>query len=1526
MFRNWCPAPIVRVRVMVALASLWVAASDFAVAQETNSAQAVEQRGTPLESPLAVEQWPAGVTPRQGLPSARSLDYEFEDVDVEDIEGWLNWFGVELPVAADGKLSGWVWGQRGTSGWFTFSDYRVEGEIRSPNLQLDRWQVENAALRFGYASGNWYVGQLTGTVRAEESDAVIGQANLAARIPTDPAAGLATEGVLEQVDLSELLKAFNVDFQLSSGEGNLRFHGTAPLATANDLSRWNMDATLQLEKVAIEGIPEGNLKTSARLADGRWTILRGELNWLDEPIGIEGNGELKDDFPFRLAINASNLSLPHLLNDFGQSEFAAALDGQIQISARTTGTATTGLETATAEIASDQLLVLDQSIRQLLVDLSLNDGSIQLELASAEVAGGRMSGRSDWLFPIEQSGSVPNYVRLQVEQVDLTQLSQKIVPVSLVGTADGEVSFATAASGSSDDRSDWKSSGQFELTNFGGFDSHLGTTQLSWNKQLNASTFLADLATSNGAIALDLTSQLIDDPNSQLQHTAVSSYLASGEVTNFSTRLNLEALGLDLPSFLEMDPAGWSQLPLRTTGSFQVSGTPTNWIDSGRVELARLDTELMQRNLGLRSTILLLDPQELRLQQFQLFDGDGRIAGAAVIRRVPEGNHQLNLRIADVRLEEYVPQFAKIPSLETLSGLASFETRLVNNAADNDLINGWNGSLAASMQDISVQDTPLGSLIMQGNLDNQLLTATFAGKLLNGPATISAEIPRRFIAKQITATQLVSTQVASVGQEEPKEADVPVLDEDEESVRFELSWEGVEIARVVELTRILPLPADTRQWLSQSDFASAGGEVDIKANFQSPKTSSGGWDAWRGDLLASMRDVRYRGLDVGDLTVDGSLKEDLLSLHMDGHVLEGALRFDAQLPRAWLEDDSSTNANNLQSGERADIEADQSTSPSNNQSLELRTSWSPVQLEQLIALIAERPLPDWLQIQIEQYALDTLTGTLLLSANVSRVRPDLEDWLSGWEGELSIDLNDIALRDQPLGSTAWVLTVADEKLSGRVDGQILGGAIIARTDSDMFRLREYLWSEGIAKDEDASARMQQRPDAVLPPRSTYSASLVGIDLKRLMRIASGPRNIQTYAGVATVSTEGEVDEGGALRAELNFSVPVLWQNRTALARQLVGELSYDAGALRVVELRGGVAGGVVEARGMLPLRSLADPNNQSINPIEQLQFAARRIELGELVTFLYPEYGSQFSGKLSYRGRVRFARNINVVGNVRASDALAFGLPIQDGQGGLQMQFNTDGSFDQLKTSNLSGTWIGGNFVGELQLQGGASTALTASGRIGRGKLDQLSRALGFEHVLGTGRFDAVANLQSKDATSIAALIGAVEINFESGDAQSLPILTELGRYVPLLQLASTDITGGTLHGFVGQGQLRIRDFILLGESFWIVGQGNAGLVSNRLDIEAVLETGGGLTDQLAQSAFTRLAVGVLPQAALLAELNTLLSNRSIYFHIGGTTSKPVVQARPAQIIGKALIQNVRRRLLALPTLGLLDEANSGSP
>lgn len=393
------------------------------------------------------DQWPARVEPRQELPTARTLDYDFSEVEVSDIVGWLEWLGVELPVTASGTLSGWLWGQRGTGGWFTFRDYRIEGEVTSPKLRLDRWEIEQAALRFGYAQGDWYIGQLRGSVRSASSDVRIGQADLAAKIPADPAGRIETLGSIEQVDLSALLGAFDVDVDLDTGIGTLRITGNAPRSSADDLSRWDATAVLQLTDVSITNLPRAELRAEASLHSGEWSLVRGQLDWLAQPLQITGSGRIDNDLPFRVALQGEDIALSQLLIDFGQATYANALTGSVSVSAEANGNATRGLATAEARITAPELLVLEQSVQALQTAITLNDQGVRVQITSAEIAGGRLTGSSHWTTPAQFAKGPPTAVDLQLAQLDLSQLSERIMPTSVAGVASGFLAFASERSG-----------------------------------------------------------------------------------------------------------------------------------------------------------------------------------------------------------------------------------------------------------------------------------------------------------------------------------------------------------------------------------------------------------------------------------------------------------------------------------------------------------------------------------------------------------------------------------------------------------------------------------------------------------------------------------------------------------------------------------------------------------------------------------------------------------------------------------------------------------------------------------------------------------------------------------------------------------------------------------------------------------------------------------------------------------------------------------------------------------------------
>jgi hypothetical protein len=197
--------------------------------------------------------------------------------------------------------------------------------------------------------------------------------------------------------------------------------------------------------------------------------------------------------------------------------------------------------------------------------------------------------------------------------------------------------------------------------------------------------------------------------------------------------------------------------------------------------------------------------------------------------------------------------------------------------------------------------------------------------------------------------------------------------------------------------------------------------------------------------------------------------------------------------------------------------------------------------------------------------------------------------------------------------------------------------------------------------------------------------------------------------------------------------------------------------------------------------------------------------------------------------------------------------------------------------------------------------------------MEQLSRALGFERIIGSENFDASAQLASRRLTDLGALTGQLQFNFLDGDAGSIPVVSELNRLIPLTQLASTDINSGVMHARIGEGELQIQDLLLNSEAFWLAARGGASLRNGNLDLQGVLQTGGGLEAQISQNSVRNLAGVALPQLMIVSQLDNLLRNRTVYFRVRGTNNRPVIQPKVAPTLARLLLQEVRRELLIVP-------------
>lgn len=1353
---------------------------------------------THAQTPLPIEGWPAGIAPRLELPTARSVDYDFSNVDVTRIESWLSWFGIELPVSASGKLSGWLWAQRGTSGWFTFKDYRVEGYVSSPRLQLEQYSVEAAELRFGYAGGDWYIGRLNGIVKPKDEGAVIGEASLQAKIPTSAAQLLETSGTIQSVDIGPLLRSLGVDLELKNDAGGaLKYSGRVPLAQASDLRAWTANAALRLDSLQLPDLPPASLIATAELARGAWSVVDGTVIWLDQPIRVIGGGQLSGDYPYDFSLQGKELSLSQALQTFGLLDLASQLSGSLNLDAKLSGDAVQGV--AKADIIAQAPLVEYQSLQFAQIDLrgAYHPQSITLELLRADYAGGLLDATSSWRSLEQLAQGYPDSLQLTLQGLQLNQLPADWLPLDLEGIATGKVLLQTQ---NQNNQSVWASTGNLSVRGLAADTTAIGDAQLNWSKELVADTLQLDLVAADESLTSDLTIDL-EDVDRDLKQVRITGYRAAGRVQQFETVVRLP----DLPG----DP-----MPLQLTGTYTLQGTPANWLERGRAELALLRIVLSGETWELQSATAVLNPESLGLEQFRILDPRGaELSGSSrwsswqqVAQRLPDA---ASLKLKGLQLDALPEQLPDALRQLALAGLASGELSLQSQWLDDRL--EWAAQGTLNINQFAAAQTSVGDL-----------RVTWRKELAESVARLDLNTADGAIAADLAVT--LDTTAADLQQTQWTE------------------FRGT--ARVKEFETLLPVATTGRSNLP----------VQVTGTLELQGTP----DNWLQRGTATLEEVVTI---IGDQPI--ALQQAVVHVSPEEFRLERFHLFD---PRGRV-------------AGAAIVRRD----GSERHYLNLRIV--DVSLTQYSPLLDDSPL-------------SAVDGIAALEVRLNKAA-DIVDWQQGWQGSLKATLKDLAYREVPVGSLSVTGVIEGDAIDARLEGEILKGQALVTA-----RFPTTALTVGYANPQ---ARGDQQP-------FSFDASLIGVDISRLLGLITDPRQAALVAGVATLETSGSWTQEDRLRWDAQLQIPLMLHRSKPLARDFRLTTNYAAGLLQVRELSGGIAGGRLDARGTFPLDLLDSLDEETVsNSNGELRFDAQRVQLNWLVNFLFPGYADQFSGIVSYRGAARYDRQIYLRGDAHATDALAFGLPIQSGHGNLAINLNLDGSLDRLSTHNLTGTAMGGKFVGEIDLRGGSRYELAAGGRITAGKLDQLSRALGFDHILGTGRFDGRVQLGSSDASSLAALSGLLQIDFDRGDAQSVPLLPDLARYVPVLQLASTDITDGRLRARIGQGVLRIQDLFLNGDAFWLVGQGYASLIGGQLDIEAVLQTGGGIEQQAKQQVVQRLALGLLPQAALLIEINDLLRNRSLYFHIGGTTSQPVIQARLVQTLGKALLQNVGRSLLGAP-------------
>lgn len=1203
------------------------------------------------QDPLTADRFPAGVVARQSLPEERAYHYDFTDVQVSRIEGRLGWIGYQLPVDLSGQVTGWLWAQRSSQGWLNFSDYRVEAELTSPELQVDAWMVERASLRFGYVDGVWYVGRLSGQLRHlagdnEPPQAAIGQAELRASLPLAAPRLLRVAGHIADVRLQPLVDAFalgpDIKADVENQPGRLAFSGQVPLASVANIGKWQATGEVDFDGIRLLTVdasalpeqpvrqvptPELSLRSPIRLESGRWTIAEAQIGVAKQMLQVDAQGDLNNSrLPYELILAGNNVDLSALILAFDHaaaesSQKLPVVQGRASLDGRINGSVGEGFESATLNVRSPEIFAIDQTFTdvRLLANLPMDNGTLQgltIRLQQANLAGGGLRGLVSWKSMAELAAGQPSQVDLDFERFELDRLAPARLPMALSGLADGQVRLQITPP---QPTRDWSCELRLRVRILTAAGNPLGDAYLSVSKATGIPQVEIALRDSLQTFSLQGTCGLEDAEGATLGPVQLTDYSVTGELRDYRTQLALrDSLG-----------SRFSSVPVAATGQFQLAGklgetlesSSDLWPSHGSVELDNLSVVLGEQTYNLQDSLLNIQPDALRIERFRLVSGSpvinelgsglqasvrdagniaplrtfagGRVVGSALIRRDAHGEHLLNLRVAGVEVEPYFASFAP-QDLQRLKGQVNIDTRLRKPASEPMITPGWLGEFAGQLRDVSFRDVPMAELAFSGELQPHRIALQAAGSLL-------------------------------------------------------------------------------------------GGELDVKVDVPTQQLES---------VLNS-----------------GAVSDAHLHAHAQG---------------------------------------------------------------------------------------------------------------SEYELELS---------------------------------------------------------------------------------------LKSAQLNRLMSTIFGIREATPYAGTADLQIIASSPiAGGSPVVDASLNIPNFKFERKSLAQDLRATLRYRDGRLLVDSLGGGIAGGRIEVAGALR----EDAQGALVG---DLRFVANHLQLTAMTAWVAPGQVDRYSGTFNYSGRALVGREIQLSGAAQLSDAVLAGYELQSVRSHLLVLLTRSGRLHEVSARSMSGTALGGTARGSARLHGDTRYEFSSDFSIASGKLDQLSRALGFEHIVGTGKFDAQAALRSSDAGQLNALSGPLRLDFQHGDAGAVPILPELGRLLPVLQLSSTNINNGRVNAQFGQGQLRLLNFYLTGDAFWLVGNGTTSLATGALDMNAVINTGGGIETQIVQGASQKLIAAALPQLLLFTQLNDLVRNRTVYLRIGGRTSRPVIQPQVAPTLARGLLQNVSRSLLSTPTV-----------
>ncbi len=513
-------------------------------------------------------------------------------------------------------------------------------------------------------------------------------------------------------------------------------------------------------------------------------------------------------------------------------------------------------------------------------------------------------------------------------------------------------------------------------------------------------------------------------------------------------------------------------------------------------------------------------------------------------------------------------------------------------------------------------------------------------------------------------------------------------------------------------------------------------------------------------------------------------------------------------------------------------------------------------------------------------SLGALNGLGGFEIGLNKPAADSDLW-SGWNGKFEGALKELSFAEKKIGQLSTRGTIKGQWVVASAEGKLLAGKTGASAKFPLSLL---------STDNKADPERE----------GEFQVDVTGFEARRLAALFLSEQRARSFVGAATVQFDARFSQSNGIAISAKLNAPLVRRERNVVARDFVANLKYSGGTIVIERVSGGFANGRINAKGQFGLakESLAVESGR-------LDIAAQRLDVRSAVSMFAPDYAESYAGKVGFRGALSYRRGFNITGHVAIDNGNAYGIPLQRLNGLVRVSFDSKGKFEHVISSGLQGKGYGGGIEARLKISGGSQIGLDISGSVVRGRLEQLSKSMGFAKVVGGGSFDGRFEIRSKKIASLKSLNGGVWIKFENGDTQTVPLVSTIDRFVPLIPFASTEIQDGFLNAKLSLGQLRISELKLSSKSFMLAANGDVALDGSRLDLETIVFTGGNIQQRIVQSAIQKLVAASVPQLAAIMELNDLLRNRTVFLHIGGSPARPVVQPKVGETVIRAFLQNL---------------------